>query len=559
VNVNAQFPLNFPGAFVTLRPGQIGTGTVVTGIERIRSQFVDAQIYSQNGSQGMFQQLSDIFQNVESVIGEPSDTATNGLISNFFNAWGDLANDPTSAASRTQLTQAANQLTDFVNGVYKGLQDQIANINDQLTSKVSQLNSLAGQLATVNHQIIQAQGDGSDPAAQANDLMDQRDQLINQISSIVNARVSFSQDGSVSLLIQGHPIVQGDVASKVSLNPNPSDPLRPVVEFSASRIPLEITGGELAGLTQMRDIAIPAVQKGLAQVMTALTNRVNEVHLNGYGLDGDTGRAFFSDTETRRFSGSPLASTTTLDTTLDQLGVTSGDFFVDGQRIVLSDADVKTGTAITLRELFQRIETPNIEVRMNLDTSLGYTRIQVGQWNPVDASSQLTIKSGSSNFLQATGLASAQLETLHTDPAYQNSLYNFSLSPAVKANPDAIAAAGNDGTGFPGPGDNRTALAIAALQNDATTINGSTFQQYYQSAIADLGSQAQAADNALNSSSLALQQLSSKQQSISGVNLDEEATNLIMYQKAFEANSRMITTVDETIDTIINKMGLAGR
>jgi flagellar hook-associated protein 1 FlgK len=559
VNLNATFPLNFPGAFVTLRPGQIGTGVQITGIERIRSQFIEAQIHSQNGNQNMFQQLSDVFKNVESVIGEPSDTAINGLMGNFFNAWGDLSNDPSSAAARTQLVQATQQLTDFVNGVDRGLKDQIANINEQLAGKVSELNGLASQVAEVNRQIMIAQGDGSNPAAQANDLMDARDMLISRISQIVNARVIYTQGGGVSVLIQGHPLVQNEVASKVSLNPNPADPLRPVAEFSASRIPLEVTSGELAGLTQMRDIAIPAVQKGLQQVMTAFVNRVNEVHLNGYGLDGQTGRAFFTDTETRRFSGTALAGTTTLDTTLDQLGISSGDFFVQGQRITISDEEVKAGTAITLRELVRRIEEPNIDVRVTLDTSLGYTRLQIGQWNPIDGNVPLTIKSGNSNFLNVTGLAGAQLEELHLDPPYQNSMYGFSLNPAIRASTDAIAAAGNDGLGFPGPGDNRNALAIAALQNDNTAIYGSTFQEYYQSAIGALGSQAQAADNALNSSTLALQQLTTKQQEISGVNLDEEATNLIKYQKAFEANSRVITTMDEAIETIITRMGVVGR
>jgi flagellar hook-associated protein 1 len=148
---------------------------------------------------------------------------------------------------------------------------------------------------------------------------------------------------------------------------------------------------------------------------------------------------------------------------------------------------------------------------------------------------------------------------LPTEPAYQNALFNFRLNPVLNNDLDAIAAAGNDGLGYPGPGDNRTALALADLKNSNTAIFNTTFQEYYQSTITTLGSISQNYERAVNSQSLVVEQLEAKRQEISGVNLDEEAVKLIQYQKAYEASARAMTAIDEVLDLIINRMGTVGR
>ncbi len=145
------------------------------------------------------------------------------------------------------------------------------------------------------------------------------------------------------------------------------------------------------------------------------------------------------------------------------------------------------------------------------------------------------------------------------EPKYQNSLYNFKLNSPIMQSLDTIAAAGDDGLGFPGPGDNRTALAIADLKNDTAAIFQTTFSEYFQATVATLGSTAQNAERSLNSQKLVMEQLDARRQEISGVNLDEEAVNLIRYQRAFEACARAITTVDEILDLIANRLGTSGR
>lgn len=560
VNTRASYPLSFPGPFITLRPGQIGTGAEVSSVTRIRSEFVDAQIQRETGGQQQFEVMDEYFTRIQDILGEPSENGINGLMENFFNAWEDLSNDPESASTRTNLRESALALTNFVNEIDFKLKEEVESINDNIQERVDRLNSLAAQVAEVNKQIVQIEGSGQGDSLKANDLKDRRDLFIEEMSGLVNTRVIAQDNGALSVLVQGHPIVSGQYAQEIGLRYDPSDPTHPVVEFTKSRIPLSITSGELAGLFQMRDEEIPLFRKNVSELITAFTNRVNEAHLAGYGLDGNKGRPFFSDTEHRRIAGTiPLPATTTEDTTLDQLGITSGDFFIQGQRIAIDAKEVLPGTALTLRQLLDRVERSGIDIRAELDISLGFPRIVFSQYNPVSAGTAFAAKDGSSNFFEVTGLDKATVQQISGEPAYENSLYNFRVSSTVLADLDTIAAAGDDGLGYPGPGDNRTALAIADLKNDNNAIFQTTFSQNFQGTVATLGSAAQNVDRSFESQKLVVQQLESRRQEISGVNLDEEAVNLIKYQRAFEASARAMTTIDEVISLVVNRLGTSGR
>jgi len=559
-NLQASFPLNFPGPFVTLRPGQLGTGAEVDSITRIHSAFIEAQLHQEGGGQAMFSVLSEHFTRIEDIVGEPSEYAIGGLMEDFYNAWEDLSNDPESASARANLVSAGVALTEYVNNVDFKLDLEITNINEELRERVDRLNNLAFQVAGINKQIVQIEGSGGDGSLKANDLKDRRDLLIEEMSTLVNARVLFNNDGSVNVLIQGHPIVLGDHVAEISLQFNPADPQRPKIVFTKSRIPLEINSGEIMGLMHMRDSEIPALRENLGELITVFTNRVNVLHRQGYGLDGIKDRPFFTDTEFQRINAIiPLPAGTSLDTTLDELGVTSGDFYVQGTRIEIDAAEILPGQALTLRQLCERIEQRNLDVRLKIDESGGFPRLVLSQYNPLNDDATLVIKSGSSSFLAVTGLAGAAVQDLAPDPPYTNSLHNLSLHPSILQNLDAVAAAGDDGLGFPGPGDNRTALAIADLKNKRQDVFGTTFNEQYQSVISILGSSAQNADRSRISQTLVVDQLESRKQEISGVNLDEEAVNLIKYQKAFEASARAMTTLDEVLSLIVSRLGISGR
>lgn len=560
VNIKASNALSFPGAFFTMRPGQVGTGATVTSITRIRSIYIESQLHQENGRNTLFQTMSESYLRVEDIYNEPSETGLNSMFDGFFNAWEDLSNDPESNSTRTNLAEAGIAITKFVNEQDRRLTEEISGINNQLQDKVDRLNVVNEQIAVINKQISQIDSGGDNGQLKANDLMDQRDLLIEEVSKLVNARVLHNADGSTSVLVQGHPMVSGSQFQQIRLQTNPADVTRPTIEFKGSRIALDIQTGELAGLLQMRDVEIPTVRLEQEKLITAFTNRVNKLHIGGYGLDGLKGRAFFRDYRTEQYGGSiALPPGTTLDTTLDQLGLTSGDFFIQAQRIAISPADVLAGTSITLGALFERIEGSMQDVRMKIDNSLGFQRIVVEQYNPVDANTPLTIKDGSSNFFEAMGLDKPTHQKYALDPPYRNSMKNFSLNPQILANLSSIAAAADDGTGFPGPGDNRLALKMADLRNDSSAIQDSTFGEYYQGLVASIGATALTAQRSNSTQTLVVEQLIERRYEISGVNLDEEAINIVKYQAAYEANARALNVVDEVLDLIVNRLGTVGR
>ncbi|MCC7477218.1 flagellar hook-associated protein FlgK [bacterium] len=557
---SASSPISLPGAFFTLRPGMLGTGAEIISITRIRSQFVDAQIQYEGSASSHLGMLSTGLQRVEDIFGEPAEAQFSGLMDSFFNAWEDLSNDPESLAARTNLREAAQGLTDYVNNIDFALKREVEDINTQIRGQVQQVNTLTAQIAEVNRQITRSETSGARLSVKANDLLDKRDQLVEQLSKLVNVRQLDSPDGSVNILMDGHPLVTGGDAHELVLRSKSADPSKLVLEFKEGNFPAPLHSGEMGGLFELRDVQIPAVRDKFATLITAFTNQVNKTHQQGYGLDGTKGRNFFNDTQTRSATGTLfLPAGTTLDTSLDSLGITSGDFFIQGQRIEITPEEVLPGQALTLRGLLQRIESASVDIRAELNLDAGAPRIEISQYNPAYGTNSLALVDGNSNFFEISGLDKAVVRDLSLDPPYDNSLSNFRLSTSVLNSLDAIAATGDDGLGFPGPGDNRTALAIADLKNNAQALFGATYGEYFESTIAILGATAQTAERSEASQKLVLQQLEERRQIISGVNLDEEAVQLIKYQKAFEASARALSAIDETLDLIVNRMGTVGR
>jgi flagellar hook-associated protein FlgK len=291
---------------------------------------------------------------------------------------------------------------------------------------------------------------------------------------------------------------------------------------------------------------------------TSLLNRVNVQHRKGFGLDGILGRPFFCDTCTATLQGTlSLPTGTTEDTTLDLLGISAGDFIVQGKTITIAQEDITPGEAITVGELLDRITDSQPYIRATLETSvLGDRYVRFSLYNPEQKNDVISTISGSSNFLHVVGMADAQTQFTNANETYTNSADIFSVALTVIEDLDTIAAAGNDGSGiYPGPGNNDNALAIAALQYMLEAVEGTTFTDYYASTVSELGSQAQTATNLVSNQDVLLNQLEVQRESVRGVSLDEEATFMIIYQRIYEGAARVTQVIDSMLDTLINRTG----
>jgi flagellar hook-associated protein 1 FlgK len=547
-------PLAYPSFTRPGYPQQIGTGVDVDAVKRIRDEFLDEVIRSQTSTQGRNSTVSDALSQIELIFNEPGDTGISSALSAFFAAWSDLANNPEMVSSRANLREQATTLIRTITAVDTSLKRLATDQNSVLKTKVGEVNDLARQIADLNIQIAQVRGLGDNP----NDLLDTRDSLVEELSNIIPASLMEDAAGSASVLIGGLRIVERDQVHKLELVSGPNGQLDLQVRIGSQLVPDLGGKGELAGLLEVRDNVIPFFQERLDNLISSVVNRVNVLHKRGFGLDGGKGRPFFQDFYTAKMSGSVfLPVSVNEDTTLDDLGVTAGDFTIQGATVTITKEDVAPGEAITLGELLLRITDSQPYVRATIATNVaGNPYIRLDLYNPPDVTTDIQVFEGSSDFLSVFGLNDVETEHLEETSFYGNAAKMIQLSLTVKENLDTIAAAGDDGSGvFPGAGNNDNAIAIAALQASTTAISNTTFDDYFTSIIGELGSQTRTASRLVNNQSVLLDQLDIQRESIRGVSIDEEATNMITYQRIYEGAARVTQVVDSMLDTLINRTG----
>ena len=552
--LTASPPLAYP---CFTRPGfvqQLGTGVDIKAVNRIRDEFLDEIIRLQTGVQGRNTTLQNVLNQIELILNEPGETGLNTALDDFFAAWQDLANDPELTSSRASLREAAISLVKMINNTESSLDRLAIEQITELKNNVTQINSLSRQIADLNIIIAQVKGLGDSP----NDLMDQRDQLLEQMSAILPISTIEQENGSISVLVGGIRIIEDDKAETLEVYFNPNDPGNIKIRFK-NKSELDIgTNGILGGLLESYNDVIPHFSEMLNTLTGALVNRINYQHRKGFGLDGEKGRPFFEDFMTAEMAGTvKFPSGVTEDTPIDELGITAGDFTIQGQKITITSADVAPGEAITIGELLERINQAQPFVRAILDYDFaGESFIHLELFNPVSADTEISVFRGTSNFLAAMGLEDAKNTFTDVAETYSGAASMLDVSMVILENLDAVAAAGDDGSGmYPGPGNNSNALAIASLQSMYNAVNDTTFGDFYTSLTSELGTMGQTTDRLASNQSVLLDQLSVQRESIRGVNLDEEATAMITYQRIYEGAARVTQVVDSLLDTLINRTG----
>ncbi len=396
---------------------EVGTGVTVTDIRRVRDTFLDAQFRQESGEQNRWQVRATALSQIEGIFNEPSDTALRSLLDQFWDSWQALANDPENQAARASVREAGQSLADAISNTYQRLLAVQSNINQSVRDTLSHVNDLATQIADLNRQVLTGRAAGGE----ANDLEDRRDVLLDELAGLTGARTSEAPDHTVTVFLGGVALVDGSRAIPLSAVPDPTTG-NYIPRWQDSGTAADL-GGTLAGQLEVRDQIVPGILSRLDQFANAIVAGFNQVHMAGYGLDGQTGRPFF-----------------------------------DPQ-----------STAAAMR-----------------------------------------------------------------------------LSDNVLNDLNTIAASASGA-----PGDGSNALALANVKNQPV-INGASLDQFLQSIIGQLGAQSQEAQNMEANQTALVQQITNEREQVSGVSLDEESTNLIRYQHAYAALARVISTVDDMLNTLIN-------
>ncbi|WP_313688074.1 flagellar hook-associated protein FlgK [Pantoea sp.] len=493
-----------------------GNGVNVTGVQREYDQFITAQLRSASATyQAANTQYSQV-SNIDDLLSTSTTSLSDSLQSFFTNVQNVVsnANDP---SARQSLLSYADGLVDQFQSTSQYLTNMQSSVNTDITSSVDQINTYTSQIADLNTQIAKlTTGGGSAP----NDLLDQRDQLVNSLNNIVGVSVS-QQDGSYIVSMGSTTLVNGKNSTTLVAMPSTSDPSRITVGYVDKlagnvEIPEKtLTTGSLGGLLAFRSQDLDTAQNQLGQLAAAFTTSFNAIQTAGYDSNGDQGTDFFT-------IGSPEVLSNTKNTS----STTVTAAWTDTSAVKASNYTVS-------------YDGSNWSVTRNSDN------VSVTPTQGTDADGNTTL---SFDGLQLTVNGTPAAKDSFLVKPVQNVIGGMSVAITDESQ---IAAAGSaDG----GESDNTNAQKMMDLQ-DANLVNGNaTLTQAYASLVSTVGNKTSNLETKSTTQENVVNQLSDRQQSISGVNLDEEYANLTKYQQYYTANAQVLQTASTIFDALISSI-----
>jgi flagellar hook-associated protein 1 FlgK len=265
-----------------------GTGVTIQDITRARDQFTDNQIRTNNPKNAESNLRSSTMSQIENVFSEPSDLGISSLMNNFFNSWQNLDVTPNSASLRQNVLQSAQQLSNKVQDVYSSLTQTKSDILDDLKVKTTTLNNDLNQVLSLNQQIFRLQGTGQIP----NDLFDQRDKVIDDLSKLANITVNYDNTNSASISVGGVFGVDKENVHEFSITENNG---QINLVSGTSKVNAVLNSGEFFADADIYSNKIPQYQNALNQIFSTFTDQVNSVHQSGYNIENppETSIKFF--------------------------------------------------------------------------------------------------------------------------------------------------------------------------------------------------------------------------------------------------------------------------
>jgi len=492
---------------------QVGTGVTIAQVRRMVNGFLENQTTVSQQDLGRLQAQADSYVRLGSIFPDSNDQGISRQLNEFFNALRNVAGNPQGQTERTVLLAQATSLTAQINRTAADLVQIRKDLNTQVSQTVAEVNTLASQVAVLNGRIAAVETSGQ----AANDLRDQRGQILNELAKRIEIHMFEDPSGQVQVFVgRGSILVERSGTIALAGAPSADNDGFLSVTHRGDDITALIGNGSLNGLLATRDGAIPEVQNRLNVLTASLVNAVNQVHAAGYALDGTTGNNFFSALS---------VTATPLSTNTGALTVTGG---------------ISTASALTLH-----------------DYSLAFAG--GGAYTITDQSTNATVASGTYAGPGPTTLPAFDGLTLTFAGATPASGDTYTISAhkdaaknlAVALSDVRKVAASATQAGL--PGDNSTALALIALQSTAaSTLSGATLNGYYAATAAAVGSAAQGNTQNLSAQEVVRNQLDSQRGEASGVSIDEELTNMIQFQRAYQAAAKLIVTADELFQALLD-------
>ena len=359
-------------------PGQVGTGVQVTQIRRIVDGFINRQLTESHEALGELSITREQLFQIQTIFNDSNNQGVGAQLNAFFSSLQDVAANPSDVTPRSVLLAKSALLTSSITQVAGELSTRRTSVNDQVKQTISEINSLTAQVADLNNKIVLAEASGQN----ANDVRDQRDQAINELAELIDISVIAGTNGALSVFIgRGQVVVENNVPRNLVAVASLENGGLANVQYDtgntrSSDITALISGGKLGGLLAIRDTIIPELQTAFDRLSASLVNEVNQLHRQGYGLDGSTGLDFFS----------PLSVTTHDDSTNQGSATLAGGPITANSLLTLQDyairfssataySIVNTTTGATIKGNYAgtAISAPTVDVPVNIVTGTNDT------------------------------------------------------------------------------------------------------------------------------------------------------------------------------------------
>ncbi len=288
-NYTRQRAVHAPRESVAMGGNFYGSGVSIEGVERIYDAFLGHQVYKAHAEMVDYQMREQTYLRIESILYPSDETNLGSLIDEFFNAWHDLANNPSGSAERQMVLSKAEELAQNFRSLHGSLEDEIQYTNTLLEGYADEVNRLASEIALVNQEIGRLEGMGSPP----NDLLDRRDGLIQELSGYLDPTVIEDEGGMVTVLVSGgQPLVEGISSFTLDLVEDPDNHGFHRLSVRGTDITDSLQGGRLRGVVETREKMVE-FQDALNGLAADFVREFNQLHTTGYDLDGNLGQEFF--------------------------------------------------------------------------------------------------------------------------------------------------------------------------------------------------------------------------------------------------------------------------
>ena len=540
-------PFSAPSFSSMAGPGQFGTGVEVASVTRVRNHFLDYQVRNETSKQGEYQIKYETLSKVEGILNEPSDSGLTSIMSDFFKAWQDVSNSPADSNARTVLAQKTDALTGALNSYYNQLTKMQEDACESIKQTVFDVSSILNQLDTINQEIIQVSVAGQSP----NDLMDRRDLLLDQLSEKMNISVDRNQN------FNGENVSPSDSNGVIDPTLVKSVFNKEVKSFSYvanidktgtvnadGTYTYEVTyyrHGDMTSNTNARTIKVNMTEeeaKELSQTRVLWADKDGDAIKNGCETISENEVVNFSNLNIFKPSSGELKGHQDVQAQLDEY--------------IVQINNVAKSMALAVNAVH------SASADANKDTMPFFVNSDVAKY---DSSGKLT---------NLDEVLAAEKDI---------TAGNISINKEILADVMKINAGKDENSGV---GDGKRALAIAQIMdtmmmiqnmNSSTTREefvgnlteneygvltitsdkkGMKVESYYKDIINKLGVQTQEAKRVVTNQTALLSDFENQRLEVSGVSLDEEMVNLIQFQHAYGANAKIISTVDELLDVLIN-------